>query len=89
MTVRLPLLILLLAVTWTSATAIAEEGCDGDEHCNGGETGARPHLAELAGPEQVENRLHIDSNQVGPLVPGRFARGYFEWKEALNSRLTL
>jgi porin len=35
----------------------------------------------LAGPEQVENRLHIDSNQVTPMFPSSFARGYFDWKD--------
>jgi len=38
-------------------------------------------VAGLAGPEQVENRLHVDSNQVTPLFPSDFARGYFEWKD--------
>ena len=41
----------------------------------------RPATASLAGPEQVENRLHIDSNQIVPLFPSNFARGYFDWKE--------
>ena len=34
----------------------------------------------LAGPEQVENRLDIDSNQVTPMFPSNFARSYFDWK---------
>jgi len=38
----------------------------------------------LAGPEQVENRLHIDSNQVTPLFPSQFARGYFDWKDRVQ-----
>ena len=33
--------------------------------------------ATLAGPEQVENRLYIDSNAVTPIFPSEFARGYF------------
>ena len=40
--------------------------------------------ARLAGPEQVENRLHIDSNQVTPMFPGSFAKGYFDWKERIK-----
>jgi porin len=35
----------------------------------------------LAGPEQVENRLDIDSNQVTPMFPDSFAKGYFDWKD--------
>ena len=38
----------------------------------------------LAGPDQVENRLHIDSNQVTPLLPSNFARGYFDWKDRIR-----
>jgi porin len=38
----------------------------------------------LAGPEQVENRLHIDSNQVTPMFPSSFARGYFDWKDRIR-----
>ena len=38
----------------------------------------------LAGPEQVENRLHIDSNAVTPMFPSSFARGYFDWKDRIK-----
>jgi len=38
----------------------------------------------LGGPEQVENRLNIDSNQVTPMFPSSFARGYFDWKERIQ-----
>jgi porin len=38
----------------------------------------------LAGPEQVENRLHIDSNRVTPIFPRSFARGYFDWKDHIK-----
>ena len=38
----------------------------------------------LAGPEQVENRLHIDSNQVTPMFPSNFARSYFDWKDRIK-----
>ena len=37
--------------------------------------------APLGGPEQVENRLDIDSNRVTPMFPDNFASGYFDWKE--------
>jgi porin len=40
--------------------------------------------ATLAGPEQVENRLYIDSSQVTPMFPGSFAKGYFEWKARIK-----
>ena len=38
----------------------------------------------LAGPEQVENRLDIDSNQVAPMFPSNFARSYFDWKDRIK-----
>jgi len=49
------------------------------------------YVLMLAGPEQVENRLHIDSSQVTPMFPSDFARGYFSWKERIseNNGVTL
>jgi porin len=38
----------------------------------------------LAGPEQVENRLYIDSSQVTPMFPSSFAKGYFNWKSRIK-----
>jgi porin len=38
----------------------------------------------LASPEQVENRLQIDSNQVTPMFPSSFAKGYFNWKSRIK-----
>jgi porin len=38
----------------------------------------------LGGPEQVENRLSIDSSRVTPMFPSDFARGYFDWKERIK-----
>jgi len=38
----------------------------------------------LGGPEQVENRLNIDSNQVTAMFPSSFARGYFDWKDRIR-----
>jgi len=42
-------------------------------------------VQSLAGPEQVENRLDIDSNQVTPLFPSNFMRGYFNWKDRIKN----
>ena len=42
------------------------------------------HVLTLAGPEQVESRLHIDSSEVAPMFSSDFARGYFDWKERIN-----
>jgi hypothetical protein len=44
----------------------------------------RPVLESLAGPEQVENRLRIDSNQITPMFPREFAKGYFDWKARIK-----
>ena len=48
-------------------------------------------MRALASPEQVENRLFIDSNQVTPLFPSNFASGYFDWKKRIkvNNGVTL
>ena len=40
----------------------------------------------LASPDQVENRLYIDSNQVTPMFPSSFARSYFDWKDSVNEK---
>jgi porin len=37
-------------------------------------------------PDQVENLLHIDSNQVTPMFPSNFARGYFDWKDHISEK---
>jgi porin len=37
-------------------------------------------------PDQVENLLHIDSNQVTPMFPSNFARGYFDWKDRISEK---
>jgi len=44
----------------------------------------RGRVAGLAGPENVENRLHIDSNQVRPMFPSNFMPGYFDWKDRVR-----
>jgi hypothetical protein len=38
----------------------------------------------LGGPDQVENRLHIDSSQVTPMFPSNFAQGYYNWKNRIK-----
>ncbi len=64
------------------AFADSEECSERDDaNCADGSAESRPAVASLGGPEQVDNRLHIDSNQVTPLFPSDFARGYFDWKE--------
>jgi porin len=57
-----------------SSDCVAETGAA----CEAG----RP--ASFGGPEQVENRLHIDSNQITPMFPSSFARGYFDWKDQIK-----
>jgi porin len=52
------------------------------ESCETSDDSASP--LPLAGPDQVENRLNIDSNQVNPLFPSNFARGYFDWKDRIS-----
>ena len=63
-----------------------EEECETESsECTGSETADQPgRMQSLAGPEQVENRLDIDSNQVISLLPGEFARGYFNWKDRIK-----
>ena len=61
-----------------------EESCGKNKaaECETAEASGKP--MKLAGPEQVENRLHIDSNQVTPMFPSSFARGYFDWKDRIK-----
>jgi porin len=68
----------------TSVLAQTTEDCPDTEGESCAEASdERPRTAALAGPEQVENRLHIDSNQVTPLFPSEFGRRWFDWKERL------
>ena len=48
------------------------------------ETNDSPISSISGGPEQVENRLDIDSNRVTPMFPKDFARGYFDWKDSVK-----
>jgi porin len=67
----------------TSTQLMAEDNPDcessASENCESSVSSGQP--LTLAGPEQVENRLHIDSNQVTPLFTSDFAGTYFGWKK--------
>ena len=81
---RLICLALVYSTTVEITQAAEERECVPDS------SGNCPALVEidkplpLAGPEQVENRLHIDSNAVTPMFPSSFARGYFDWKDRIE-----
>ena len=66
--------------------AVDKPDCDpGDGiQCEQEYEAERQKVAMLAGPEQVDNRLHIDSNQVTPMFPRDFAKGYFDWKARIK-----
>ncbi len=49
--------------------------------------GDKPHA--LAGPEQVENRLHIDSNAAKALIDSEWSSGYRAWKSELRKNTGL
>jgi porin len=76
-------LIALLLLLALSTAAAEDSDCEAGQEtkCPATVVAEDPRAASLAGPEQVENRLHIDSNQVTPLFPSSFARGWFDWKE--------
>jgi porin len=77
---------MILQAMLSGAAWCADEGeCPGQDQCEDviSEDVAKS-APRLAGPEQVENRLHIDSNQVTPMFPRDFARGYFDWKDRIK-----
>ena len=77
----------LALVLFLPLPALSDEDkpCDsGESSCQEAEDASSGRVAPLAGPEQVENRLHIDSNQVTPMFPSSFARGYFDWKDRIK-----
>ena len=84
------LVAILVLVTLGCAPLHAERALDctdkSEEVCASVEEDAKAsgEPFPLAGPEQVENRLHIDSNLVTPLFPSNFARGYFDWKDRID-----
>jgi porin len=73
----------------TSCVLQADEPVDCEENqdtdCEAQNTMMEPVTTRtLGGPDQVENRLDIDSNQVTPMFPSDFARGYFVWKDRIK-----
>jgi len=77
---------LLLAFLPTVLHAVDNADCVEDEtsQCEQKASPERPGVETLAGPEQVENRLDIDSNQVTPMFPASFAGSYFDWKARIK-----
>jgi len=89
----IPVLTLAL-VPGLASTAWAEDtpNCDATANVGCAEQAANSELsrpANFAGPEQVENRLYFDSNQVTPLFPSSFASRYFDWKDRVRENYSL
>jgi len=77
--------ILILAACPAKANDTPECQADGREQCKPEVESDEPVITRtLSGPDQVENRLDIDSNQVTPIFPSDFARGYFDWKDRIK-----
>ena len=79
----------LLILTLPTIPAQADDSSEcqkkDQELCESEEDSIEPVITrKLGGPEQVENRLYIDSNQVTPMFPSNFARGYFDWKDRIK-----
>lgn len=81
------LLAFVLLVLPFSSSADDEMDCDAEtSECPETTTHDQSvRVLSLASPEQVENRLDIDSNQVTPLFPSHFGRGYFDWKDRIEN----
>jgi porin len=75
--------LLCLCLHATSVQAQQLSDCEGESQEESQEQ-CEPTSRNLGGPDQVENRLHIDSNQVEPMFPSSFARGYFDWKDRIS-----
>jgi len=89
----IPVLTLAL-VPGLASTAWAEDtpNCDATANVGCAEQAANSELsrpANFAGPEQVENRLYFDSNQVTPLFPSSFASRYFDWKDRVRENYSV
>ena len=83
------ILLSLMVLILSAFSARAEEKPDcpegSSDHCDQTTASIDPVITRsLGGPDQVENRLDIDSNQVTPMFPSDFARGYFDWKERIK-----
>ncbi len=77
--------IFILAAFPAQAGATPDCQADSREQCKpGGEYIEPVTTRTLGGPEQVENRLDIDSNMVTPMFSSDFARGYFDWKDRIK-----
>ncbi|NCF63986.1 MAG: hypothetical protein GWP58_14130, partial [Gammaproteobacteria bacterium] len=78
----------VLLITLAPAFGFAQdpsECTEEQEQCERVESSADSAISRtLGGPDQVENRLHIDSSQVTPMFPSDFARGYFNWKDRVR-----
>jgi porin len=82
-------ILLSLAFFLASCVLQADDPVDCEENqdveCKAQSATIEPVITRtLGGPEQVENRLDIDSNQVTPMFPSDFARGYFNWKQRIE-----
>ena len=78
---------LALLLTTYALPADENAGCgeNQDADCEALSDTIEPVITRtLGGPDQVENRLNIDSNLVTPMFPSDFARSYFDWKERIR-----
>ena len=75
-------LILCSLALWADDSSKCRE--DSTTKCDSETSVQQSRVAQLASPEQVDNRLFIDSNMVTPLFPTDFAQGYFDWKARIK-----
>ena len=81
----LSLMVLFLAAHTVRAEEKPDCPEENPDQCEQATASINPVITRtLGGPDQVENRLDIDSNQVTPMFPSNFARGYFDWKERIK-----
>ena len=79
------LLVLILATFTTRAEETPDCPKENPDRCEQTTTSTDTIITRtLGGPDQVENRLDIDSNQITPMFPSDFARGYFDWKDRIK-----
>jgi len=75
--------LLTMGILHAAETPDCEE--EQTEDCEAHSASIEPvNTRTLGGPDQVENRLDIDSNQVTPMFSSDFARGYFDWKARIK-----
>ena len=81
------LLVLILATFTTRAEETPDCPKENPDRCEQTTTSTDTIITRtLGGPDQVENRLDIDSNQITPMFPSDFARGYFDWKDRIKKQ---